>query len=136
MTSPYVHPYEGRACTEKKCDPFFMREWETMLVGTLVAVTLMYLAYSGSSEYFGAYTARSSTQAHFAQNDIPRGEDTQTPVIETPSVQPGAHTPSQGVSTEKFTEFARVDAIDDIGTESTPTHRPETSDEELSAIVY
>jgi hypothetical protein len=125
-----------------------MREWETMLVGTLVATTLLYLAYSCSSEYFGTYNSRSSTQAHFAQNDIPRVDESQTSrflssrvALEDEdlraTVQRGAHIPSQGVSTEKFTEFARIDAIDDLHVdEVTPSHRPETSDEELAAIVY
>ena len=146
MTSPFVHPYEGRACTATKCEPFFIREWETMLVGTLVAATLIYLAYSCGSEYFQAYPSLANTQRMHVVDDRPRQQSVVPSALEQfraepetlyGTVQRGAHIPSQGVSTEKFTEFARVDAIDQLAEhEPLPSHEPATSDEELVAIAY
>jgi hypothetical protein len=120
-----------------------------MLVGTLVAATLIYLAYSCGSEYFQAYSSRGSTQRLFTVDDRPFQQDSAPPgefeqfraqpeeVSLYGTVQRGAHIPSQGVSTEKFTEFARVDAIDRLEEkEAYPTHAPATSDDQLAEIAY
>lgn len=130
----------SRACTEDRCEPFFIREWETMLVGALIVSVLIYLSYSCGKEYFGAYTARGSTQKHFAVDDRPGHEQSQFQAHVKPahegSVLPGAFIPQKGVSTEKFTEFARIDAIDNLDKEPTPTHQPATPDDALVALAY
>ncbi len=149
MSRTFDHSYEDRVCTEKHCEPFFIREWETMLVGTLVAATLIYLAYSSAPEYFQAYSSLGNTQRMFSVDDRPVQYDSAPPgqfeqfranAPETSlygTVLRGAHIPSQGVSTEKFTEFAHVDAIDRLSdAEQSPSHRPATSDDELIAIAY
>lgn len=142
--SNHFAQYEGRACTEKSCPPFFVREWETVLVGTLIAATLIYLSYSCGKEYFSAYSARGSTQKHFSVDDRPGHESFQASTFKADhvrpaqdgSVLPGAVIPRQGVSTEKFTEFARIDAIDNVDKEPTPTHQPATPDEALASLAY
>lgn len=145
MSSQHAYPYEGRACTETKCEPFFIREWETMIVGALVVAVILYVGYSCYPEYFSGYAARGSTQRMLTVDDRPfkqisvpqeqfRAEHQDDQLYGT--VLRGAHIPLKGVSTEKFTEFARIDAIDHLKPAENPTHIPETSDDDLVAIAY
>lgn len=118
-----------------------------MLVGTLVVATLIYLTYSCcGTEYFATYNMRPSTQRMFTVDDQPHDRVDDPGRAEgfinarydayegADKVQRGAYIPSQGVATEKFVEFARLEDIDDR--RERDLHQPKTSDDELISIAY
>lgn len=149
MSSPFVVPYD-RTCTDKKCEPFFIREWETMLIGALICGTLLYLmSCSGSSsEPFAenniVYDRRGSRQAHMAVDDRPGHDGTRTDMFtEQPKFAPtkgevltGKVHVFNGPSTSKFMDFAKIDAIDSLSqSEVNPSHMPETGDSTLELLI-
>lgn len=149
MSSPYIIPFNDRLCTEKKCEPFFIREWETMLIGALICATLLYVmsCCNGPERFSTAdnkmvYDRRSSAQAHMVVDDRVGHEGARTDMFAT-HVKPTTGVVLQGnsyflrgPSTSKFTDFAAIDKIDGlVEGEPDPVHAPETSDDTLELMI-
>lgn len=136
MSSPFVVAYEDRMCTEKKCEPFFIREWETMLVGTLICAALIYLMIlDDQSEQFSkhgaVYDRRANSQRQYVVDERP-GHDSEQ-FATRGAVAAGRIWPSSGAATSKFANFATIDSIDHA--EQAPMHKPETSDSALEHLI-
>ena len=80
MSSPFVESFTGGAspCDQNSCEPFYIREWETMIVGTLLVLMLLYICNAcGGSSYFsstkgssvGSNTADSGSNRFGARDD-------------------------------------------------------------------
>lgn len=152
QNSPFVVSiHNDRLCTEKKCEPFFIREWETMIIGALICGTLLYLMCCCASENFSEYVydRRSSTQAHFAIDDRIGHSEPNIITSDQPlnvkinehfdtkgAILSGKMLISRGPSVSKFVDFATVDAIDHLAKdEPNPTHQPETTDDTLEKSI-
>ena len=158
-TSPYVISLNNdRTCTKEKCEPFFIREWETVVIGTLIVGVMLYLMCSCGMERFATennnkyvYDRLSSAQAHFTQDDRVGHDGTRTdierfaivtkavantPIQTVGQVQTGVQIPSKGPSVSKFTEFNAIDNIDVLASgEPDPVHMPETPDSVLEGLI-
>ena len=145
MSSPFVIDND-RLCTEKRCEPFYVREWETMIIIGMMIVGVMYYMCTTGKNYFTnkkftsevvrANTQRMMTQLGDAQhyndaaNDVPNG------MLPNDTIAKGTSIPLQGPSVEQFMDFQRVDDVDRLEPgESVPTHQPETSDDELYSLL-
>jgi hypothetical protein len=138
--------------------PFYIREWETLLLGTLIVCTLMYLLCSCGSENFNSgkyvFDRRGSVQAHFGIDDRPghrprvdnfrilpvqsdRRSDVQYELFGTKgAVLTGKRHPSSGPSVSRFMDFDAVDKIDQLNqAEPNPVHQPSTPDGSLEQLL-
>lgn len=164
MSSPYVINTSGGAepCTAEKCEPFFIREWETVLVGTLIVAAIMYLMCSCGADYFSAakpqIASLANTQRNFTVNDLVgpiehtnesfvgashRSERSQfrMPAFDTKNINfgqvaKGLGWESTGPSVSKFMDFGKVDEVD-VMEKSDPesAHTPSTSDAVLESLI-
>ena len=81
MSSPFVETFGGAVpCTAEKCEPFYIREWETMIVGSLITLMLLYICVSCGQSYFdsgnslGVNTTDSGSN-RFGTRDDRAGQD-------------------------------------------------------------
>jgi hypothetical protein len=77
MSSPFV---EGGAepCTAEKCEPFYIREWETMIVGAIIVMVLLYMFASSAGSYFAdrvGFNYADSGSNRFGTRDDRAGQD-------------------------------------------------------------
>lgn len=164
MNSPYVIETSGgaEACTAEKCDPFYVREWETMLVGTMIVAAIMYLMCSCGVDYFSSkkpqYANMANTQRNFSINDLVgntehtnesfMGASRQSqrsqfrmPAFDTKNINfgqvaKGLGWESSGPSVSKFMDFDNVDNVDKMEkSDPESAHSPTTSDLDLEGII-
>jgi hypothetical protein len=153
MDSPYIISTGGaEPCTAEKCEPFYIREWETMIVGTLICIAIIYIMYNRSdsfADFSGASTQRMQTydsRAHHghlgSDNDGTMNTEQflampKLPEIHMPQlIKKGKGIVSTGAATSKFMDFERIDAIDVLkAAEPLPTLIPFTSDDDLEKLV-
>jgi hypothetical protein len=158
MSSPFIINGGAEPCTAEKCEPFYIREWETMIVGTLIAATLLYVMCACGYERFASarggnpYPSLANSQRILGMYDNrpghvgPRGPErfasAPQPTLgdmiarEASDIRRGLGWGSQGPQVSKFTDFAKVDSIDELKSgEPNPTHQPETPDDVLEMLV-
>jgi len=76
MSSPFVETFGGaEPCTSEKCEPFYIREWETMIVGSLIAMMLLYICGTCASSYFTAGNSIGSNTADSGSNRFGMRDD-------------------------------------------------------------
>lgn len=156
MSSPYVESFIGGAspCTSLSCEPFYIREWETMIVSTLIAVFLLYTMCACGYDRFvakknsanpyrslansqrligGGYDDRVGVHEGFADYDK---FDIKKIRAQLPDLTKGMRFQSMGPQVSKFMDFAKVDNIDSLKpAEPKPTHQPQTPDSVLEDLI-
>ena len=162
-SSPYEISLEEskRVCDRKSCAPFYIREWETMIVGVIIIGIVIFMccccksvdhesvmidrfkdktaaaSKSHTSVSRPRYHSLSSTQAMMSQDDrVGHNEGYAAGPPTHGTVMTGARRPSRGPSVDRFVDFARADRIDKLKNgEPNPMYSPETSDADLEQVL-